>query len=444
MTDRRRAAARRAPPPTTPGSSRSTSTARSCTRTSRSTARGRRGGAAARGHLVTLATGRSWATTKPVLEHLELEPEYVVCANGAITMRRDDAAPAGGCARTSRRSTRPRCSSASASSCRAGASSSSCPTGSASHRGHDRLEPRARAGRGAVPSCSTSARPASSRRPSTTTSRTSSRSSSGWACTRSATPSAGRPGSTSRPTGSTRRPRSSGCAAGSTCRCDRVIAVGDGRNDIEMFHWAAPPGARSRWDRPARGGRRGRRAHRDDRRGGPGGGARLAAVRDHRGALPRPGSRVGSPAGEGVSESGSAARRRVAGRCRCVPRRALEDAVGPPAPSRCRGAPPAPRPVRQCCRRRLPRAPRLAKSRHPSHRRASPCERSPWSSAYAIGGRRRRVVRGQARRRARERGGPRGRARHRRDGGRAELPARRQRQAPPSGAFGDPRRSRAC
>ena len=48
-----------------------------------------------RGHLVTLATGRSWATTAPVLEHLGLEPEYVVCANGAITMRRDTTVPGG-------------------------------------------------------------------------------------------------------------------------------------------------------------------------------------------------------------------------------------------------------------------------------------------------------------------------------------------------------------
>jgi hydroxymethylpyrimidine pyrophosphatase-like HAD family hydrolase len=51
--------------------------------------------AVARGHLVTLATGRSWATTKPVIEHLELDPEYVVCANGAMTMRRDPASPEG-------------------------------------------------------------------------------------------------------------------------------------------------------------------------------------------------------------------------------------------------------------------------------------------------------------------------------------------------------------
>ena len=53
------------------------------------------GAAVERGHIVTLATGRSWATTAPVLEHLGLEPEYVVCANGAITMRRDTSAPGG-------------------------------------------------------------------------------------------------------------------------------------------------------------------------------------------------------------------------------------------------------------------------------------------------------------------------------------------------------------
>ena len=41
------------------------------------------------GHIVTLATGRSWESTRPILEKLELTPEYVVCANGAITMRRD-------------------------------------------------------------------------------------------------------------------------------------------------------------------------------------------------------------------------------------------------------------------------------------------------------------------------------------------------------------------
>ena len=48
-----------------------------------------------RGHLVTLATGRSWATTAPVLDRLGLTPDYVVCANGAITMGRDDQEPSG-------------------------------------------------------------------------------------------------------------------------------------------------------------------------------------------------------------------------------------------------------------------------------------------------------------------------------------------------------------
>lgn len=47
------------------------------------------------GHLVTLATGRSWETTRPILEALGLEPEYVVCANGAITMKRDPDADGG-------------------------------------------------------------------------------------------------------------------------------------------------------------------------------------------------------------------------------------------------------------------------------------------------------------------------------------------------------------
>jgi 5-amino-6-(5-phospho-D-ribitylamino)uracil phosphatase len=41
------------------------------------------------GHLVTLATGRSVAMTLPILERLGISPEYVVCANGAITLRRD-------------------------------------------------------------------------------------------------------------------------------------------------------------------------------------------------------------------------------------------------------------------------------------------------------------------------------------------------------------------
>lgn len=47
------------------------------------------GGARDAGHTVTLATGRSWETTRPILKALGLEPEYVVCANGAITMKHD-------------------------------------------------------------------------------------------------------------------------------------------------------------------------------------------------------------------------------------------------------------------------------------------------------------------------------------------------------------------
>jgi 5-amino-6-(5-phospho-D-ribitylamino)uracil phosphatase len=41
------------------------------------------------GHAVTLATGRSVAMTLPILERLGIEPEYVVCSNGAITLKRD-------------------------------------------------------------------------------------------------------------------------------------------------------------------------------------------------------------------------------------------------------------------------------------------------------------------------------------------------------------------
>lgn len=45
--------------------------------------------AATAGHVVTLATGRSWEATHPVLGWLGLTPEYVVCANGATIMERD-------------------------------------------------------------------------------------------------------------------------------------------------------------------------------------------------------------------------------------------------------------------------------------------------------------------------------------------------------------------
>ncbi|HEU5223952.1 MAG TPA: HAD hydrolase family protein [Candidatus Lumbricidophila sp.] len=51
--------------------------------------------AEARGHAVTLATGRSWATAGPILHRVGIRPEYVVCANGAITMQRDDSHPTG-------------------------------------------------------------------------------------------------------------------------------------------------------------------------------------------------------------------------------------------------------------------------------------------------------------------------------------------------------------
>lgn len=47
------------------------------------------------GHEVTLATGRSWDSTLPVLRRLDLTPEYVVCANGAVTLRRDASSPDG-------------------------------------------------------------------------------------------------------------------------------------------------------------------------------------------------------------------------------------------------------------------------------------------------------------------------------------------------------------
>jgi Cof subfamily protein (haloacid dehalogenase superfamily) len=47
------------------------------------------------GHEVMLATGRSVAMTLPILDRLDITPEYVVCSNGAITLRRDEGAPAG-------------------------------------------------------------------------------------------------------------------------------------------------------------------------------------------------------------------------------------------------------------------------------------------------------------------------------------------------------------
>ncbi|MCS5735881.1 HAD family hydrolase [Herbiconiux daphne] len=47
------------------------------------------------GNEVMLATGRSVATTLPVLDLLGIAPQFVVCANGAITLERDVDAPLG-------------------------------------------------------------------------------------------------------------------------------------------------------------------------------------------------------------------------------------------------------------------------------------------------------------------------------------------------------------
>ena len=47
------------------------------------------------GHEVMLATGRSVSMTLPVLERFQLTPRYVVCSNGAITLGRDEDALTG-------------------------------------------------------------------------------------------------------------------------------------------------------------------------------------------------------------------------------------------------------------------------------------------------------------------------------------------------------------
>lgn len=47
------------------------------------------------GHEVTLATGRSVSMTIPILERLGIVPQFVVCSNGAITLKRDVTAPSG-------------------------------------------------------------------------------------------------------------------------------------------------------------------------------------------------------------------------------------------------------------------------------------------------------------------------------------------------------------
>jgi 5-amino-6-(5-phospho-D-ribitylamino)uracil phosphatase len=50
---------------------------------------------AALGHEVMLATGRSVSMTLPIVEQLGITPEYVVCANGAIVLGRDPNASLG-------------------------------------------------------------------------------------------------------------------------------------------------------------------------------------------------------------------------------------------------------------------------------------------------------------------------------------------------------------
>lgn len=47
------------------------------------------------GHVVMPSTGRSVSMTLPVVDLLGIVPEYAVCANGAIVMRRDEHAPVG-------------------------------------------------------------------------------------------------------------------------------------------------------------------------------------------------------------------------------------------------------------------------------------------------------------------------------------------------------------
>lgn len=47
------------------------------------------------GHEVMLATGRAVSMTLPVLGRLGISPDYLVCSNGAVTMKRDAAAPFG-------------------------------------------------------------------------------------------------------------------------------------------------------------------------------------------------------------------------------------------------------------------------------------------------------------------------------------------------------------
>jgi 5-amino-6-(5-phospho-D-ribitylamino)uracil phosphatase len=47
------------------------------------------------GHEVMLSTGRSMSMTLPVVQQLGITPTYLVCANGALVLRRDPDAPLG-------------------------------------------------------------------------------------------------------------------------------------------------------------------------------------------------------------------------------------------------------------------------------------------------------------------------------------------------------------
>ncbi|MEV0072076.1 HAD family hydrolase [Amycolatopsis sp. NPDC050768] len=49
----------------------------------------------AAGHHVVLTTGRSAATTVPLLDRLGITPQFLVCANGAVTLHRDLDVPGG-------------------------------------------------------------------------------------------------------------------------------------------------------------------------------------------------------------------------------------------------------------------------------------------------------------------------------------------------------------
>ncbi|WP_326835325.1 HAD-IIB family hydrolase [Amycolatopsis rhabdoformis] len=49
----------------------------------------------AAGHHVVLTTGRSAAATVPVLDRLAITPRFLVCSNGAVTLHRDPQAPNG-------------------------------------------------------------------------------------------------------------------------------------------------------------------------------------------------------------------------------------------------------------------------------------------------------------------------------------------------------------